>query len=76
MGNSHEGYFLRREPIGPLYKPGQLLEITTDGQVKRPLPSMALLEMQWFLHRIMGMAGAADLTNSMRHEKFCDNVKQ
>jgi hypothetical protein len=33
----------------------------TDDVEARPLPSVALLELQWFLQRVMGMAGAADL---------------
>jgi hypothetical protein len=41
--------------------PGQLFEITTDNPEIRPLPSIALLEMQWFLQRVMGVAGAADV---------------
>jgi hypothetical protein len=36
-------------------------EITTDNPEVRPLSSIALLEMQWFLQRVIGMAGAADV---------------
>ena len=43
-----------------LIKSGDLFELKTDDPEARPLPSMALLEMQWFLQRVMGMAGAAD----------------
>lgn len=53
-------------------KSGDLFELTTDDPEARPLPSMALLEMQWFLQRVMGMAGAADeLKDSEYH--FSDN---
>ena len=53
-------------------KSGDLFELTTDDSEARPLPSMALLEMQWFLQRVIGMAGAADeLKDSEYH--FSDN---
>jgi hypothetical protein len=53
-------------------KSGDLFELTTDDPEARPLPSMALLEMQWFLQRVMGMAGAAnELKDSECH--FSDN---
>jgi hypothetical protein len=42
-------------------KSRDIFEITTDNEDQRPLPSMKLLEMQWFLQRVMGMAGAADI---------------
>lgn len=40
---------------------GQFFKMTTDDPVSRPLPNMALLHMQWFLQRVMGLAGAADV---------------
>jgi hypothetical protein len=40
-------------------KSGDVFELQTDDAVARPLPSFQLLEMQWFLTRIVGMAGAA-----------------
>jgi hypothetical protein len=43
-----------------LIKSGDLFELTTDDPEARPLPSVVLLEMQWFLQRVAGMAGAAD----------------
>jgi len=39
---------------------GRIFEITTDDPEERPLPSIELLEMQWFLQRVMGMAGAGE----------------
>jgi hypothetical protein len=45
---------------GRRIKSGDLFELKTDDPEARPLPSMELLEMQWFLQRVMGMAGAAD----------------
>jgi len=38
---------------------GDIFELKTDDAIARPLPSFKLLEMQWFLTRIVGMAGAA-----------------
>jgi len=32
-----------------------------DDPIKKPLPSFELLELQWFLQRVQGMAGAADV---------------
>lgn len=44
-----------RSPI----KSGDIFEFETDDPVQRPLPSFGLLEMQFFLTRVVGMAGAA-----------------
>ncbi|KAF4627020.1 hypothetical protein G7Y89_g11137 [Cudoniella acicularis] len=61
-----------RQPEVRIIKSGDLFELTTDDPETKPLPSMALLEMQWFLQRVMGMAGAADeLQDSEYH--FSDN---
>ncbi len=60
-------FLTRREPVegGPatisLLRSGMIITMRTDDPEARPLPSMALLEMQWYLQRIMGIAGAADL---------------
>ncbi|KAH6674439.1 hypothetical protein B0J14DRAFT_700116 [Halenospora varia] len=40
-------------------KSGQIFELKTDDPIKKPLPSFKLLELQWFLMRVIGMAGAA-----------------
>lgn len=40
-------------------KSGDIFELKTDDVEARPLPSFKLLEVQWFLTRIVGMAGAA-----------------
>jgi hypothetical protein len=37
---------------------GNIFELNTNDPVRMPLPSFALLELQWFLTRIVGMAGA------------------
>jgi len=56
------GYRLATEytPGHPkLVESGDLIAMTTDDPKTRPLPSFELLELQWFLQRVMGMAGAA-----------------
>jgi hypothetical protein len=40
-------------------KSGDYFNLKTDDAEARPLPSFQLLEMQWFLQRVVGMAGAA-----------------
>ena len=40
---------------------GDSFELNTDDPIKKPLPSFELLELQWFLQRVQGMAGAADV---------------
>lgn len=40
-------------------KSGDSFELKTNDVTKKPLPSFKLLELQWFLTRVMGMAGAA-----------------
>jgi hypothetical protein len=40
-------------------KSGDFFELKTNDSIERPLPSFKLLEMQWFLQRVVGMAGAA-----------------
>jgi hypothetical protein len=42
-----------------IVKSGDIFELKTDNAIERPLPSFQLLEMQWFLQRVVGMAGAA-----------------
>jgi hypothetical protein len=46
--------------LQPRYiKSGDIFELKTDDTIARPLPSFTLLEMQWFLTCVVGMAGAA-----------------
>jgi hypothetical protein len=56
---------------GRRIKSGDLFELKTDDPEARPLPSMELLEMQWFFQRVMGMAGSADELGWDSH--FSDN---
>jgi hypothetical protein len=39
---------------------GDSFELNTDDPITKPLPSFELLELQWFLQRVQGMAGAAE----------------
>ncbi|KAK1149605.1 hypothetical protein N8T08_005154 [Aspergillus melleus] len=39
---------------------GHLITLTTSDPEKMPLPSFAILELQWFLTRVATMSGAAD----------------
>lgn len=39
---------------------GHIFTITTDDPVHKPLPSKELLDLQWFLRRIVAMRGATD----------------
>lgn len=40
---------------------GDFFTLQTDDPETKPLPSFTILELQWFLQRVMGMAGAADV---------------
>ncbi|KAG9232479.1 hypothetical protein BJ875DRAFT_77387 [Amylocarpus encephaloides] len=40
---------------------GDYFKLQTDDPATKPLPSFQLLELQWFLQRIQGMVGAADI---------------
>ena len=39
---------------------GDEISLETDDPILRPLPDFRLLEMQWFLHRVTAMSGAAE----------------
>ncbi|KAK2801571.1 hypothetical protein FQN51_005278 [Onygenales sp. PD_10] len=53
---------------------GTILTMDTDYPVTKPLPSTALLEMQWILHRLTALSGAADifLSESDWHDDSSD----
>jgi hypothetical protein len=59
-----------------LIKSGEFFELKTDDAIERPLPSFKLLEMQWFLQRVIGMAGAAgpyeDWLDEDSDEEICN----
>ncbi|OCK86096.1 hypothetical protein K432DRAFT_421279 [Lepidopterella palustris CBS 459.81] len=39
---------------------GDEISLETDDPVSRPLPDFRVLEMQWYLHRVTAMSGAAE----------------
>jgi hypothetical protein len=43
-----------------LVKSGDIITFKTNDPHKLPLPSYELLQMQWVLHRIVAIRGAAD----------------
>ncbi|OJJ51356.1 hypothetical protein ASPZODRAFT_163205 [Penicilliopsis zonata CBS 506.65] len=55
-----------------LLRTGDILVLTTHNPETHPLPSFALLEMQWFLTRIVSMSAAADEYN---RNNFNDDVE-
>lgn len=40
-----------------------ILTFETNDPVGHPLPSIKMLEMQWILHQVLALSGAADATN-------------
>ncbi|TGO61428.1 hypothetical protein BCON_0027g00140 [Botryotinia convoluta] len=56
----------------PLIRSGDYFTLQTDDPESKPLPSFALLELQWFLQRVIGMAGAADVDWSSLSESGWD----
>ncbi|TVY17235.1 hypothetical protein LARI1_G005530 [Lachnellula arida] len=55
-------------------KSGDIFELKTDDPEARPLPSFGLLEMQWYLQRITGMAGAADVEEDWGEGGWDDEI--
>jgi hypothetical protein len=51
---------------------GDEVSLETDDTVLRPLPDFRLLEMQWILHRVTALSGAAEPQDDF-HDKDCDN---
>jgi HNH endonuclease len=47
---------------------GRKISLTTDDPVERPLPSFGLLEMQWILHRLVAMSGAAEINDDLDND--------
>ncbi|OXV07465.1 hypothetical protein Egran_04770 [Elaphomyces granulatus] len=56
-----EAYFLFRweDGAGRLIRSGDVFKFTTTDPDKLPLPSVELLDMQWNLHRLLRLSGAA-----------------
>jgi hypothetical protein len=57
----HRGYIWLFDKDGKKIQSGSCFELHTNDPIQKPLPDFELLELQWFLHRIQGMAGAADV---------------
>jgi hypothetical protein len=49
------------------------ISLETDDPVSRPLPDFNLLEMQWFLHRVTAMSGAAEPQNDFHDDESSDD---
>jgi hypothetical protein len=61
LDHSNDKTSIFRQDRGQRIKSGDYFKIQTNDPDKKPLPSFELLELQWFLKRIQGMAGAADI---------------
>ncbi|KAH8810741.1 hypothetical protein F5884DRAFT_897299 [Xylogone sp. PMI_703] len=48
---------------GTALRSGRIFHLKTEDPLKYPLPSRDLLEMQWILHRLAAISGAADIIN-------------
>ncbi|KAF7880447.1 uncharacterized protein EAF02_007293 [Botrytis sinoallii] len=58
-GAFDHGYTTLYCPGPKAIESGQIFELKTRDPIKQPLPSFKLLELQWALTRVVGMAGAA-----------------
>jgi hypothetical protein len=51
---------------------GDVISLRTDDPQQRPLPDVSILEMQWYLHQVVTMSGAAeelDLDGNFRDDE-------
>lgn len=55
-----------------LIRSGHIVTISSDDPELHPLLSMALLEMQWILHRVLAMSGAAEAPDHAEYESDDD----
>ena len=55
-----------------IIKSGDKFSLKTDDPVLQPLPEFRLLEMQWFLHRVTALSGAAEPRDDF-YDKHSDN---
>ncbi|KAF2189132.1 hypothetical protein K469DRAFT_701685 [Zopfia rhizophila CBS 207.26] len=53
---------------------GYEISLETDDPVSRPLPDFRLLEMQWFLHRVTAMSGAAEPQDDFHDDDSDDDI--
>ncbi|KAF2184433.1 hypothetical protein K469DRAFT_709182, partial [Zopfia rhizophila CBS 207.26] len=49
------------------------ISLETDDPVSRPLPDFRILEMQWFLHRVTAMSGAAEPQDDFHDDDDSDD---
>lgn len=56
-----DGIKLYHFPTNRQISSGDVFSLTTHDPVNYPLPRYELLEMQWILHRVAAMSGAADI---------------
>jgi hypothetical protein len=59
IANGHWLNRLENDGSTPRIRSGETFTFTTNDPQNLPLPSLELLEMQWFLQRLVGMCGAA-----------------
>ncbi|KAH6715287.1 hypothetical protein BKA61DRAFT_574749 [Leptodontidium sp. MPI-SDFR-AT-0119] len=66
-GHGYRSYFAALKGVwlydknGKKIQSGDYFELQTEDLMTKPLLSFELLELQWFLQRIQGMVGAADV---------------
>ena len=53
---------------------GNEISLETDDPTLRPLPDFRLLEMQWFLHRVTALSGAAEPQDDFYNEDSDDDI--
>ncbi|KAF2257877.1 hypothetical protein CC78DRAFT_572870 [Lojkania enalia] len=57
-----------------IIRSGDQISLKTDDPVSRPLPDFRLLEMQWFLHCVTAMSGAAEPWDDFHDEGSDDGI--
>ena len=55
-------------PTDQRIRSGDMISLTTDDPVTRPLPHYGLLEMQWILQRVTAMSGAAEIYDDFNND--------
>jgi HNH endonuclease len=55
-------------PTDQRIRSGDMISLTTDDPVTRPLPHYGLLEMQWILQRVVAMSGAAEIYDDFNND--------
>ena len=60
LDSGHRTTILINSLTREIIKSGDIIEIHTEDTARYPLPSMALLEMQWVLNRLVAISGAAE----------------